>query len=219
MNAMSVDLIIFDCDGVLIDSEVLACRTDAACLAEIGITISADEIMERYVGISAPTMLADIKSRSGTRLSVDFAANLQQRIAEAFETELTAIPGIEQVLSGITVKVCVASSSAPERLRHSLSIVGLLDHFLPNIFSASQVAHGKPAPDLFLFSARQMRTEPHQCLVIEDSVAGVKAAIAAGMRVLGFTGGGHCRAGHAQSLLTAGAQKTFQSMSELPNLL
>ena len=94
---MSVDLIIFDCDGVLIDSEVLACRTDAACLAEIGITISADEIMERYVGISAPTMLADIESRSGTRLSVDFAANLQQRIAEAFETELTAIPGIEQV--------------------------------------------------------------------------------------------------------------------------
>jgi beta-phosphoglucomutase-like phosphatase (HAD superfamily) len=148
-SGVSLDLIIFDCDGVLIDSEVLTCRTDAACLGEIGITISAKEIVERYVGISTPTMLPDIASRFGTRLPEDFPATLQRRIAEAFEAELTAIPGIEQTLFAIPARVCVASSSAPESLRHSLSIVGLLHHFEPNVFSAGQVARGKPAPDLF----------------------------------------------------------------------
>ncbi len=213
------NLIIFDCDGVLIDSEVIACRTDAACLAEIGITMSAEEIMDRYVGISAAAMFADIERRHARSLPSDFAETLRVRIAAAFETDLRPMTGIEPILQALPYRRCVASSSAPERLRYSLSLTGLLQYFEPNIFSAAQVARGKPAPDLFLFAAAQRQTPPHTCLVIEDSVAGVTAAIAAGMRVIGFTGGGHCRPGHAERLLTAGAVAVCDDMQRLPGLL
>ena len=213
------DLVIFDCDGVLIDSEVIGCRVDAACLTEIGIAISVEEVMDRYVGISTASMLADLKSRYGRTLPADFGETLQRRVAAAFATELTAMAGVEALLEQIGCRTCVASSSTPERLRHSLGLVGLLHRFEPNIFSATQVARGKPAPDLFLFAAAQMGAAPEACLVIEDSVAGVCAAVAAGMQVLGFTGGGHCRPGHADRLRTAGASAIFAHMRELPALI
>lgn len=213
------DLVIFDCDGVLIDSEVIACRADAACFAEIGIAISAEEIMQRYVGVSARTMFADIEARYGCRLPADFAQVLRTRIAAAFESELRAMPGIETALARVPSRTCVASSSSLDRLRHALSLVGLFERFDPHIFSANQVAHGKPAPDLFLFAARSMTVAPEQCVVIEDSVAGVQAGVAAGMRVLGFTGGSHCGAQHAEWLRTAGAQAIFTDMRAFPALL
>jgi HAD superfamily hydrolase (TIGR01509 family) len=219
MSGMTAELIIFDCDGVLIDSEIIACRTDATCLAEVGIAMTTEEVLERYVGISAKAMFADIEARTGVTLPTDFAQTLQRRIAEAFDAELTAMPGIEQALATLTSKICVASSSAPERLRQSLSGVGLLHYFEPHIFSASQVASGKPAPDLFLFAAQQMHIDPTLCLVIEDSVAGVEAAVAAGMHVLGFTGGSHCRPNHRGRLLAAGAPATFAHMGELSGLI
>jgi HAD superfamily hydrolase (TIGR01509 family) len=212
------DLVIFDCDGVLIDSEVIACRVDAACFAEIGLPITAEDVMERYVGTSARTMFADIEARHGVRLPEDFGLTLRERIAAAFETELKAMDGIEAVLDALPCARCVASSSAPDRLRHALSLTELLGRFDPHVFSATQVPRGKPAPDLFLFAAQRMGVAPARCVVVEDSMPGVEAGVAAGMRVLGFTGGGHCRPEHAERLRAAGAADVFCHMRELPRL-
>ena len=213
------DLIIFDCDGVLIDSEVIACRTDAACLTEIGIAISAEEIMDRYVGISAHDMFADVELRHGLALPPDFPDAVSRRVAAAFEKDLVAIEGVAAALQALSVRRCVASGSTPARLRHSLLLTGLLQYFDPHVFSATQVALGKPAPDLFLFAAAAMQAAPGMCLVVEDSVAGVQAAVAAGMRAIGFTGGTHCRPGHSERLRSAGAFAVTGDMGRLPGLI
>ena len=213
------ELVIFDCDGVLIDSEAIACRTDAACLAEIGIAMSAEEIMDRYVGISAAAMFADIELRHGRRLPADFIETVRSRVATAFDTDLLPMAGVEMALRALPFNRCVASSSAPARLQHSLSLTGLLRYFDPHIFSATQVPRGKPAPDLFLFAAATMRAVPEMCVVVEDSEPGVQAAVAAGMRVIGFTGGGHCRPGHAERLRAAGALAVCDHMQRLPGLI
>jgi HAD superfamily hydrolase (TIGR01509 family) len=215
---MRPELIIFDCDGVLIDSEMIACRADAACLADIGIAMTADEVLDRYAGVSMAAMFSDLEQRHG-RLPPDFAETLRRRTADAFNGELTSIPGIETALEALTFRRCIASSSGPERLQHSLSLTGLLRYFDPHIFSATQVARGKPAPDLFLFAAASMRAASGSCLVVEDSMAGVQAAVAAGMRVIGFTGGSHCRPGHADRLRDAGAFAVCDEMRALPRLI
>jgi HAD superfamily hydrolase (TIGR01509 family) len=212
------DLVIFDCDGVLVDSEVLACRTDAAVFTEIGFPETADSIMARYVGISAKAMFADVAARHGRALPDDISERLHARLATVFAAELSAIPGIADAVRALTAPVCVASSSRPERIRHSLTLTGLVDLFAPHLFSATMVANGKPAPDLFLHAASRMGADPARCLVIEDSLAGVTAGVAAGMRVLGFTGGGHCGPGHAERLIAAGAATTFSRMADLPRL-
>jgi HAD superfamily hydrolase (TIGR01509 family) len=198
---------------------VISCRTDAVCLGEIGIVISAEEIMDRYLGISAATMCGDIERRLGRSLPPDFADTLHARVAAAFDAELAPIAGVETMLDALPFRRCVASSSAPERLRQSLSLTGLLGHFEPNIFSATQVTRGKPAPDLFWFAADAMRVARATCVVIEDSVPGVQAAVAAGIKVIGFTGGGHCRPGHVERLRAAGAIAVTDAMSRLPALL
>jgi HAD superfamily hydrolase (TIGR01509 family) len=216
---MHSGLVIFDCDGVLIDSEAIACRADAGCLAEIGVVMGADEIMDRYLGISATAMCADIEQRCGVTLPKDFVATLHRRAAEVFDAELVAMSGVEALLQALPHRRCVASSSAPRRLRHSLSLTGLLGYFEPHVFSATQVARGKPAPDLFLFAAEAMQTPPASCIVIEDSVPGVRAAVAAGMRAIGFTGGEHCRRDHAERLLAAGAAAIAADMLRLSALL
>ncbi len=216
---MSPELIIFDCDGVLIDSEALSCQADSACLAEIGIALSAEEIMDRYLGISAAAMCADIERRVGRVLPSDFGETLRVRVAAAFETGLTAMAGAKALLEALPQRRCVASGSVPERLRHSLALTGLLRFFEPHIFSATQVARGKPAPDLFLFAAASMQAVPADCVVIEDSVPGVQAAVSAGMRAIGFTGGGHCRPGHAERLRAAGAAMIADDMRRLGGLL
>jgi len=212
-------LVIFDCDGVLIDSEVVACRIDAACLAELGIAITAEEVMDRYVGISLQGMLADLARRLDRTLPPELVETLRRRVLQAFDGELTAIAGVGATLSALRIPVCVASGSEPDRIRHSLSLVGLLHRFEPHVFSATQVAFGKPAPDLFLFAASSMGMPPARCLVIEDSLAGVQAARAAGMPVFGFTGGSHCRPGHADRLRETGAATVFDDMRHLPALL
>jgi HAD superfamily hydrolase (TIGR01509 family) len=212
-------LTIFDCDGVLVDSEIIVCRTYVPYLAELGIEITAEEIADRYVGRSAGTMIADLRTRYGRSLPEDFQQSARRRIAAAFETEPLTIDGVDAVLAAHSGRVCVASGSAPERVRRCLELAGILRYFDPYIFSATQVANGKPAPDLFLFASGQMGFEPRNCLVIEDSIHGVTAAIAAGMRVLGFTGGSHCGPDHAGRLLAVGAEQTFQHLRELPPLL
>jgi len=216
-------LLIFDCDGVLIDSELLACQAEAACLAAFGIAMTAEEIIDRYLGISLPAMLTDLEARLGRTLPAGLADRLRPAlaaaVAAAFETELRPIPGIEAALQTLPHPRCVASGSAPERLRQSLRLTGLLSHFDPHIFSATQVARGKPAPDLFLFAAQRMQVPPAACVVIEDSVPGVQAAAAAGMRVIGFTGGSHCPPGHGERLRAAGASALCGDMRGLANLL
>ena len=209
------DLVIFDCDGVLIDSELLTIDVEVALLAEAGIAITADEIVERYIGISMKAMIADLEARFGRSLGDDFAARHAVWVRDVFERELQAMPGIAEVLAGLPAKVCVASSSSPERLRHTLTITGLYQRFAPHIFSATMVTRGKPAPDLFLHAAEQMGTSPSHSIVIEDSLPGIEAAAAAGMTAIGFTGGSHCREGHAARLSAEGAAAVVETMSQM----
>ena len=216
---MKPTLVIFDCDGVLIDSELIACRVDAECLCEIGFPTTTEFIQEHFVGVSSRMMFDRIERDHGRKLPAGFPATLQQRLNEAFDDELEAIAGVADMLPALGIRACVASSSQPERLRHTLGLTGLWPHFDPHVFSATMVENGKPAPDLFLYAAAQMRTDPRDCVVVEDSVAGVTAACAAKMRVLGFTGGSHCRPEHGARLRQAGADAVFTDMRKLPELL
>ena len=216
---MIPELLIFDCDGVLIDSEELACRVGAECLVEHGVPVTVDDLMDRYVGISLASMLADLETRHALRLPVDLRETMLARGIAAAETELKAIAGVEAVIRAVACRICVASSSMPEWLHYSLSLTGLRHYFEPYLFSAVQVVHGKPAPDLFLFAAEQMGVAPAACIVIEDSIAGVQAGVAAGMRVIGFTGGGHCRDGHADRLSAAGAFAVCEDMAAVARIV
>ncbi|MCP5370584.1 MAG: HAD family hydrolase [Hyphomicrobiales bacterium] len=212
-------LVIFDCDGVLVDSEPIACRVLAGLLTELGYPMTADGCRDRFTGISIPTLVADVEGDWGRPLPADFETRLRDRDREVFARELQPIPGIEGALKAITAPVCVASSGTEEKIRHSLTVTGLIGYFEPHIFSARAVPRGKPAPDLFLHAARAMGTAPADCLVVEDSVAGITAARAAAMAVLGFAGGGHCGPGYAQCLRAAGAPVVFDDMARLPDLV
>jgi len=216
---MSFDLVIFDCDGVLIDSEMLAVRADVACLAEEGIVQTEAQVLERYTGISIAGMTADLERRFGRKLRDDFVAHHDAQVSTLFETDLKAVVGIETVLDGLASPICVASSSTPERLRHALGLVGLYDRFHPHVFSSTMVARGKPAPDLFLHAAARMGVLPARCVVIEDSLPGVEAAVAAGMTAVGFVGGSHCQPGHADRLRGQGAMLVVETMAALPSAL
>jgi HAD superfamily hydrolase (TIGR01509 family) len=214
-----VDLLIFDCDGVLIDSEVIGCRIEAEALTGAGLRITLEEILDRFTGVTSKETFRTLQREQGRRLPADFAQRVGAAIRAAFERELMAIAGIHAALERIHLPVCVASSSSPARLEHSLRVTRLFERFTPQIFSAMAVDRGKPAPDLFLYAAERMATLPARCLVIEDSIAGVQAGVAAGMRVLGFTGGSHCAPDHAERIRSAGAERTFADMTLLPALL
>ena len=214
-----MDLIIFDCDGVLVDSEIVSFEAEAAMFAEIGIGLTTHDLLTRFLGTSSASMFAIIERENGIKLPPDFAEQAARRTLEAFDRELQPIPGIAELLANVPDRKCVASSSEPPRIRHSLSLAGILHYFEPHIFSSTQVKHGKPAPDLFLLAAESMGAAPACCLVIEDSVAGVTAARAAGMTVLGFTGGSHCLDGHAEKLRRSGASEVFGSCPELASYL
>ena len=216
---VNFDLIIFDCDGVLVDSEVIACRAHASTLNRHGYPITEDQVFDRFLGRSLRQANLEIEAELGRSLPVDFSTQLLDELYRSFAAELEAVPHIHATLDTIAQPVCVASSGTHERMRISLGRAGLYDRFAPHIFSATQVRNGKPAPDLFLFAAEQMAMSPKQCLVIEDSAPGIAAALAAGMTVLGFYGGSHCRAGYADTLRAAGAAATFDDMRELAGLI
>ena len=211
---MRWDLVIFDCDGVLIDSELLSVRADRECLAECGIELTEAELLERYTGISWAGMVADLVTRHGP-LPADLDERYRRRYWPLLESELQAIPSIVEVLDSLICKICVASSGRPERLKHALSLVGLYDRFHPHIFSAVEVARGKPAPDLFLHAAARMETAPERCVVVEDSVPGVIAGVAAGISVIGFVGASHCRPDEAARLAAHGAAPVIDDMGQL----
>ena len=215
----STELIIFDCDGVLIDSEGLAHQAWIEALAEYGIHITLEDALRRYAGVSTEDAAADIVLRYKIELPSDYLGKKRARLEQLFEDALQATPGIVGLLDSLEQNKCGASGSSPERLLHSLGLVNLWDRFAPHIFSATQVKNGKPAPDLFLFAAEQMGVHPSACLVIEDSVAGVRAAKAANMRVYGFTGGSHCDNAHGDLLRKEGADVVFGHMSEIAEAL
>jgi HAD superfamily hydrolase (TIGR01509 family) len=213
------DLIIFDCDGVLVDSEVISCRAHAETLSRHGYPITAEQVFDRFLGRSTRQANVEVETELGRALPEDFHLQLQDELFRSFEADLKAVPHIHFALDAITQPICVASSGSQQRMRVSLGRTGLYDRFAPNIFSASQVDRGKPAPDLFLFAAGQMNVPPERCLVIEDSVPGVSGGLAAGMTVFGFHGGSHCRPGYVDTLRAAGAITTFDDLRQLPDLI
>ncbi|MBA1142310.1 MULTISPECIES: HAD family hydrolase [Mesorhizobium] len=215
----SHELVIFDCDGVLIDSETLASRIDAEELTRIGYPTSYSDVVLRFTGLSSATMRKMVEEDWGRPLPSDFDTVVQSRIKESYRSELQPIIGIDQLLRQLSLQRCVASSSAPDKLRLGLELTGLWQHFDPHVFSSALVKAGKPAPDLFLFAAARMNVEPECCVVVEDSIAGVRAGVAAGMTVIGFTAGGHCLDDHGQRLLSAGATVVARSAEELSGLL
>jgi HAD superfamily hydrolase (TIGR01509 family) len=216
---LNVDLVIFDCDGVLVDSEVISCRAHAETLTRHGYSITAEQVLERFLGVSDREARLIIESEIGRKLPDDFEVQVKQATLQVYAGDLRAISYVGDTIAAIDLPKCVASSGTPEKIHHGLASVGLYDRLAPNIFSASQVRRGKPAPDLFLFAAEQMQALPERCLVIEDSVPGITGARAAGMTVLGFHGGSHCRPGHADTLRAAGAAMTFDDMRQLPGLI
>ena len=216
---MPIDLIIFDCDGVLVDSEVISCRAHADVLTHHGYPITSEQVSARFLGRSTKQANLEIETELGRKLPEAYHGDLQDELFRAFEADLEAIRGIHDVLDVVTQAVCVASSGSHERMRVSLGRTSLYERLAPNIFSSAQVAHGKPAPDLFLFAASEMGVPPERCVVIEDSLAGIAGARAAGMKVFGFCGGSHCGADHAETLRQAGADLTFSDMHQLPELV
>jgi HAD superfamily hydrolase (TIGR01509 family) len=216
---LNFDLLIFDCDGVLVDSEVISCRVHAEVLTRHGYPIGAEQVRERFLGRSARDAKLEVERELGRPLAAAYDLERRAALIAALADSCEAIPHLADALDAISVPMCVASSAAHEKIFTTLSRTGLYHRFAPNIFSGSQVASGKPAPDLFLFAATQMAALPERCVVIEDSVAGVTGALAAGMTVLGFHGGSHCRVGDDAALCAAGAAATFDDMRRLPDLV
>jgi HAD superfamily hydrolase (TIGR01509 family) len=216
---VNFDLIIFDCDGVLVDSEVISCRAHAETLTRHGYPITADQVLDRFLGVSDREARQMVEAELGRSLPDDFETVVKQATLQCYAEDLRAVPHVGAAIAAIGLPKCVASSGTPEKIRDGLDCAGLYDLLAPNIFSALQIRRGKPAPDLFLFAATQMQASPARCLVIEDSIPGVTGALAAGMTVLGFHGGSHCRPSHAEALHVAGAAVTFDDMRQLPGLI
>jgi len=188
---MKTDLVIFDCDGVLIDSEVISARMLIAELKGYGVDMDMTFVSRHFLGRSYPVVLKEVRERWGVALPERFEADYRARLLAAFEQGLQPMEGVTSVIAALGLPYCLATSSSPERLRRSLDITGLAPLFEGLSFTASEVARGKPAPDLFLHAAARMGADPGACLVIEDSLNGVRAGLAAGMEVWRFTGGSH----------------------------
>lgn len=208
---MPLSLIIFDCDGVLVDSEVIAIEVERTLLAEHGLHYEIAEFVARFMGMSDKAFYAalsdDSRTRLGRELPDDFRARIDAGKRALNEQKLAAIAGIEGAAAKLRLPKAVASSSESHHLDYKLRKTGLLDIFAPHIYSADHVTHAKPAPDLFLYAANALGITPSGCLVIEDSANGVKAGLAAGMRVWGFAGGGHMDDVGASRLMKAGAER------------
>ncbi len=214
MTGAAPQLVILDCDGVLVDSEVISVRVDAEVVAELGWPLTEAEVAERYLGGSYQAMVADIEANVPGTLEPGWDNAFDRRYREAFEAELQPVAGVLAALDRITLPTCVASSGSIEKMRLTLGLTGLWERFEGRIYSADDVEHAKPAPDLFLHAATAMGVDPERCVVVEDSRYGVQAAVAAGMRVLGYSGGLTA----AETLRQAGATP-FADMRELPALV
>ena len=184
-----VDLVIFDCDGVLVESERVALHVDQRVLADLGWVLGPEEIVARFMGGTTASFRAQIEQHLGRPLPESWEAPYEEWYEQAFVDELVAVDGIEAALDGLDVPTCVASNGPHAKMRRTLGITGLLHRFDGRLFSSDDVARGKPAPDVYLHAAEVMGVDPRRCVVVEDSRPGTTAALAAGMRVLGYAGG------------------------------
>ncbi|MFF4388676.1 HAD family hydrolase [Streptomyces sp. NPDC001552] len=209
-----IELVIFDCDGVLVDTERIALPLQVALGAELGWPLTEEEVMDRFMGRSSASIHKDIAGRLGDETAGLWRELFERRHREAVDAGLSAVEGLPQALGTITLPTCVASSGSHEKMRHTLGRTGLYEHFEGRIYSATEVSRGKPAPDLFLYAAQRMGIDPAACAVVEDSRPGVEAARAAGMRSFGYAGG----LTPAERLEGAGTV-VFHDMRELPGLI
>ena len=214
------ELVIFDCDGVLVDSETISVGVLLEFVRRAGVEISEDRAYRLFLGRSMAAVEEALRSEFALTLSAVQLDGIKAETFRRFRSELKPMPGAAEALARLTARRCVASSSSPERIRLSLSLTGLLEMLEPHIYSASMVTRGKPAPDLFLHAAKGMGVRPEDCVVVEDSPAGIEAARRAGMRAFAFTGGSH--AGHAALTAELGRLRpdlTFSDMRLLPDLV
>jgi HAD superfamily hydrolase (TIGR01509 family) len=219
LRAMA-ELVIFDCDGVLVDSEPLSIRVLLDVVAKAGVVIDETVAYRLFLGRSMAAVAATLEAEYGLAMTDGHLAEARARLYESFRRDLKPTLGVSAALQVLALPRCVASSSQPERIRLSLSITGLLERLEPHIYSASMVENGKPAPDLFLYAARSMGFRPERCVVIEDSAAGIEAAKHAGMRVLAYTGGSHAPLCNLREAVAAlDPDRIFDDMAELPGLI
>ncbi|WP_252733821.1 HAD family hydrolase [Paracoccus marinaquae] len=211
---MEPGLIIFDCDGVIADSEILSAEVLIDQLAALEIGLTAEDVRRDFLGRSFPTVAATIRERFGRPLPDDFEAAYRRRLLDRFEHDLRPTPGLAAMLDRLQWPACVATSSSPERVGRTLDLLDLARRFGPHVFTASQVARGKPAPDLFLFAAARMGVAPARTVVVEDSPPGIAAAEAAGMAVLHYRGGAHLKGTAAPASV-----RSFDNWAEFPQLL
>jgi HAD superfamily hydrolase (TIGR01509 family) len=214
-----MSLVIFDCDGVLVDSEVIAFDVLRQMFATLGKPMSLAECRQRFMGRRTPDVLAEIEKELGRPIPADMGARMKAILFERFRHELRPVAGVKDAIAHLRGPICVASSSSPERIALSLDVTGLAPLFGDHVFSAEQVAEGKPAPDLFLLAAKSMGVAPRETIVIEDSTAGVLAARRAGMAVIGFAGASHADDTLVTALYAAGADAVLTSMADLPGTI
>jgi HAD superfamily hydrolase (TIGR01509 family) len=214
MKRHRFELVIFDCDGVLVDSELITNRIFAEVLREFGVNLSLDEIYERFVGRSTSYCLQVVAGLMGRPVPDEFFGEYHARSAAALRAELKAVPGIEAVLAEVAAPYCVASSGTHEKMHITLSTTGLLPKFQGRMFSVTEVANSKPFPDVFLHAAKQLGVAPSACAVVEDTPTGVLAGVAAGMTVFGY-----CAVTPRHRLVEAGAHHTFDHMGDLLGLM
>lgn len=214
----NLELVIFDCDGVLVDSEIIVNRVFAETLTEAGFAITYEEVTHKFVGLSFASCLEIIEQRNGRPVPADWLKICREREIAALKQELQATAGIVDVLKELSLPKCVASNSSPRHIELVLGLTGLLDYFDGKLYSCHHVDRPKPFPDVYLYAASQMGYAPENCVVIEDSVAGVKAGSAAGMRVLGYVPSDRPSSHHGL-LLAAGAKLVFDDMRQLLDLL
>ena len=215
---MAHTLVIFDCDGVLVDSEPIVNRLLVEALAGEGLRLTNEEVDQAFLGLSWPATLDIIEGRLGRPVAGGFLQRIQRASFDAFRRELRPVPGIEAALDQIGQPMCVASSGEAAGIYHSLELTGLLPRFDGRLFSAEQVARGKPHPDVFLFAAESLGVLPSDCAVVEDSLNGVHGAAAAGMTVFAYEPAASFARGRHDAFCSAGAT-VFQDMAELPVLL
>jgi HAD superfamily hydrolase (TIGR01509 family) len=208
------DLVIFDCDGVLVDSELIANRVFSEMLGEIGLHFSLDETFERFMGRSMATCLDMVAKLRGSSVPTTFAEEYRVRTARAFQGQLVAIQGAREAVLALPIPYCVASSGDHEKMRMTLGATELLDLFDGKLFSVTEVARGKPFADIYTYAAKRIGVDPQRCAVVEDSPVGVEAGVAAGMTVFGYS-----KLTSAERLTASGAAVVFDDMRALPCLL
>lgn len=209
-----IALVIFDCDGVLIDSEIISATVLVEELTRRNVVIGMNHVLEHFIGHPYAVVAGKIAAIAGAPLPASFESDYRARLAQRFDAELRPMPGVLDVLDHLAVPFCAATSSHPERAQRSLRVAGLTEHFGDRVYTASMVERPKPAPDLFLHAAKAMQVDPRHCLVIEDSDLGIAAAQAAGMIAWQFTGGSHYQACHRMPTPNLAPDRSFHDMTD-----